>query len=486
MKLIGLILLPIYTDKLTTDQFGMWSLLEVTSQILVLTFGLRLSTAMIRFYSDANEGEEKGRIIFTAFGASLISIFIFNTVTQPFTASFSQLFFDSPSFSRYFTFLILWTSFEILNRLVLDLIRIKERPGYFIVIMLVKFTLILSLNIYLIVFREMGIEGIILGQLGGSVVIILVALPFMIREMKWSVDRELFGEMFRYGYPLIFSGISTLALNVGDRYLVKVYLDYHEVGIYSLSYKISSVLKLVLVQAFQLGFLPIAFNMYNKPDAPRFFSKVFTYYTFILFWSGMAIALFSRELILLFSSSETYYEAYLYVPWMVLAINLFGMQNFFIIGLHHAKKTRIVATITLFVLAFSLGLNLILIPRIGLYGAVIVAILSAGLMIYLTFRQSQKFYPIRYEIGKVATIVAVTVGLMAVSMLSANWSLILAALFKVAILALFPAVLYLFGFYEPVEIERLKGLWRKWRNPRNWYNHLSDIARKQSTDSSDI
>ena len=58
IKLIGLILLPIYTDQLTTNQFGMWSLLEVTSQILVITFGLRLSTAMIRFYSD--EGEASG------------------------------------------------------------------------------------------------------------------------------------------------------------------------------------------------------------------------------------------------------------------------------------------------------------------------------------------------------------------------------------------------------------------------------------------
>jgi O-antigen/teichoic acid export membrane protein len=486
LKLIGLILLPIYTDQLTTDQFGMWSLLEVTSQILVITFGLRLSTAMLRFYSDEKGGSGRSKIVFTALLASLVSIFIFNAGTHPFVQSFSQLFFDTPKFADYFTFLIIWISFEILNRLVLDLVRIKERPGFYITLTIIKFVIVLSLNIYFIVYRGMGIKGIILGQLLGSIFIFLFALPFLLREITWSVDRALFQEMFKYGFPLIFSGISTFALNAGDRYLLKIFMDYHEVGIYSLSYKISNVLKMVLVQAFQLGFLPIAFNMYNKPDAPRFFSKIFTYYTFILFWSGLVIALFSKELIVLLASSETYYESYQYIPWLVLSVCFFGMQNFFIIGLHYAKKTKRIAVITLIVLGFSMGLNLLLIPWIGLYGAAITSILSGLLMTLLNFFQSQKYYPIRYELKKVGIIVAVSILLVVASLLFSNWHIALRMVVKALLILVFPAALYLVGFYEAVEIERLKGLWNKWKNPRHWYDNLAEISRKQSMDSSDI
>ena len=475
-----------YTDQLTTEQFGMWSLLEVTSQILVITFGLRLSTAMIRFYSGASEKADKSKIVFAAFLATLFSIIIFNLGTHPFVRTFSVLFFASDQFEGYFTFLILWTSFEILNRLVLDLVRIKERPGYYITIILTKFVIVLSLIIYMVAFREMGIKGIILGQLAGSVFIFLITLPFLFREMKWEIDKRVLSEMFNYGFPLIFSGISAFVLNMGDRYLLKLFLDYHEVGIYSLSYKISAVLKMVLVQAFQLGFLPIAFNMYNKPDAPRFFSKVFTYYVFILFWTGLGIALFSKEIIVLFSSSEAYYESYKYVPLLVLAICFFGMQNFFIIGLHYAKRTRKIAFITLIVLVFSLGLNIILIPRIGLYGAAFTAILSGLLMTLMNFFQSQKYYPIRYEWKKVGFIIGVAVFIVLVSLLFKEWPIVLRIGLKSLLAMVFPVLLYLIGFYEQVEIQRLIGLWRKWRNLRNWYDNLAAISRKQSMDSTDL
>ena len=485
VKLIGLILLPIYTDQLTTEQYGMWSLLEVTSQILVITFGMRLSTAMIRFYAEA-EGTDRRIIVFTAFWATFLSLFIFNLAIQPFAESFSVLFFDSDRFGGYFNFLVIWTSFEILNRLVLDLIRIRERPGYYITVMIIKFVLFLSLNIYFIVGLGMGIKGIILGQMTGSGIVLLLTLPFLVREMKWKVDMQVFSEMFRYGFPLIFSGISTFVLNVGDRYLLKIFMDYHEVGIYSLSYKISNVLKMVLVQAFQLGFLPIAFNMYDRPGAHRFFSKIFTYYVFIMFWSGLSIALFSKEIIVLFSSSATYYEAYRYIPWLVLAVCFFGIQNFFIIGLHYAKKTRRIALITLIVLAFSLGMNGLLIPRIGLYGAAFTAILSGILMSLLNYFQSQEYFPIRYELKKTGIIMAVSIGIVLVSLLFSQWSLLFRIITKVILIMTFPLLLYLFGFYEPVEIERLKGLWKKWRKPRYWYANIIEITKKQSMDSLDV
>jgi len=486
MKLIGLILLPIYTDQLTTVQFGMWSLLEVTGQVLVISFGLRLSTAMIRFYSDAKSDQARKQIVSTAMVASIISILVFNAGAHPFTADLSVLFFDTPEFNDYFTFLIVWTSFEILNRIVLDLIRIKEKPLFYITLTIAKFLIILTLNIYFIAVLHMGIMGIILGQLIGSLFGFVVALPFLIKEMRWSVDLSLLREMIAYGFPLIFSGISAFILNVGDRYLVKIFLDYDDVGIYSLSYKISSVLKMVLVQAFQLGFLPIAFNMFNKPEAPRFFSKVFTYYTFLLFWSSLVIGLFSREIIILFSSDESYYSAYHFVPLLVTAISFFGIQNFFIIGLHYAKKTRQVALITLIVLIFSLLLNTILIPRIGLYGAAITAILSGLLMILMSYMQSQKFYPIRYEIRKVIIIIAVFAAILGSNFLLNRWPVGWTIPIKILLVLIYPALLYLFRFYDPVEIESLRGLWRKWRSPMNWYRNLGELLRKQSFDSTDM
>lgn len=482
IKLIGLILLPIYTGYLTTEQYGMWAILEVTSQILVIMVGLRLSTSMIRFYSSENDIEKRKKIVFTAFLASLLSILIFNLFAHPFVGSFSELFFDTNEFEQYFTFLILWSSFEILNRLVLDLIRIKEKPGFFIMVSIIKFTFVLFLNIYFIVVLDMGIEGIILGQLIGSVLLMLITMPFLFREMSLAIDFGILKELFQYGLPLVFSGISVFVLALGDRYLVKLFLGYHEVGIYSLSYKISSVVKLVLIQAFQLGFLPIAFNIYSKPNAKRFFSKIYTYYAFVIFWFGLAVSAFAKEFIIIFSSSEDFYDAYLFVPWITLSICFFGLQYFYVIGMHYAKKTKIIAVITLIAASLNVVLNLFLIPRIGLYGAVISAIITSLVMIILGYQQSQKYYHISYEIKKVMIILGLSIMIYLLTLVLNPLTPVVRTVLKFTLILSYPFLLYLFGFYDPIEIKRIKSIWKKWYNPTQWPENIRNLRIKDLED----
>lgn len=486
IKFIGLILLPVYTDKLTPDQYGMWSLLEISSQLLLMAVGLRLSTAMLRFYSSEKESKGRSGIIFTAFLATLLSVVVFNLLSQPFVARFSSLFFDTVDFQNYFVLLFIWISFETFNLLVLDLIRVKEKPGLYITVTLTKFTLVLLITIYLVKFRDMGIEGIILGQLGGSILLLLITMPFVVREMRWHIDFKVFRAMLNYGVPLIFSGIASFVLAMGDRYLIKIFLDYHEVGVYSISYKISNVIKIVFVQAFQLGFLPIAFNLYNKPDAKRFFIKIFTYYVFVIFWSGLALSVFSKEIIYNFTSGEAYYEAYKYIPFLTLAICFYGIQSFFLIGIHYAKKTKVIALITIGVLVANIGLNVLVIPRYGLYGSSVTYILSGLLMAIINYYQSQRYYPLNYEMKKTITIILLSVGLYLVSLLLNDSVIWLRLTIKTVLIMLFPFLLYLLKFYEAVEVEKITGLWRKWRNPKYWYRNLKEIAVKQAIDTSEV
>lgn len=482
IKFIGLILLPVYTDQLTTEQYGIWSLIEVTSQIFLMVFGMRLAAAMLRFYSSAKNTNEKSKVIFAAFGASFLSTIVFNLVSQPFTVQMSELIFNTQEFSSYFSLMIIWTSFEIFNRLVLDLIRIKEKPGLYISVVIIKFILVLLVIIYLIVFKHKGIEGIILGQLAGSIVLILISLPFILKEMKWDIDLGVFKEMFKYSFPLIFSGMAAFFLTVGDRYLIKIFLDNHEVGIYSLSNKFSNVIKIVFIQAFQLGFLPIAFTMFGKKGSQRFFSKVFTYFIFLLFWTGLALSMFSKEVILTFAKDPTYYEAYTYIPILTLGVCFYGLQNFYLLGLLYARKTKLIALLTHIVLVINVGLNLLLIPRIGLYGAAISYTVSGFALAFADYYYSNKSYPIPYEIRKIITIILLTVATYFSSLLLNNSGFWFTIAIKGLLLILFPLFLYFLGFYEKIEIERIIGAWEKWKKPKYWYANLKNLSAKQSFD----
>ncbi|MFO7863912.1 MAG: oligosaccharide flippase family protein [Salinivirgaceae bacterium] len=479
-KIVGLILLPLYTSELTSAEYGILSLLEVTSQLLTVIVGLRMATALLRFGAAEKQIDKQKSIIFISFVMTLVSVVIMNLLLHPFASNFSNLFFDHNNYSNYFHILFLWSSFEIFNKLFLSYLRIDNRSVFYIIIVILKVALVLGLNIYFIAFRHMGVEGVILSQLIGSALVFLVILPKIIGSMRFHIDRKLGIEMLRYGVPLIFAGISMLLLTVGDRYLLKYFLSYSEVGIYSLGYKIAGVINMLLIQSFQLGFMPIAFKMFDQPGAKRFYSKILTYYTFILILGALALSFFSREVLLLMADKPEYYVAHAVVPIISLAFILKGMQFVFSIGMHYAKKMKYNAYIITFSVVFSFGLSIILIPIIGYYGAAISAVLSNLLLAILFYKYSQKFYTIPFELKKIGLLFIIGGGIYATSWFTVNLGIVYALVIKFILLVLFPVLLYVFKFYDVQELRAMKGFVRKWKKTGEWKNNIYKMSGRKT------
>lgn len=472
-KLIGLILLPLYTSHLTTEEYGIFAILEVTSQLLTVALGFRLSTAMLRFSSSEESEEKKKTVIFIALVSTFFSVILLNLIFQPFSKELSVLFFDHDQFKSYFKILFLWSSFDIFNRLFFDYLRLKNRSVFYMIVTILKVSIILVFNIYFIAYLNLGIKGIIISQLIGCIFVFIIILPKIFRSLSYKFDFSVFKEMFKYGFPLIFSGISMLLLAIGDRYILKYYLSYSEVGVYSLGYKIAGLINMLLIQSFQLGFLPIAFKMYSKPDAKRYFSKVLTYYTFILIFVSLGLVFFSKEIILLLSKKQSYVVAYTVVPIITLAFIFKGMQYVFSIGLHYAKKTQYNAYIISILVVVNMGINIVLIPQIGMYGSAVAAVISNLSMMLLFYHYSQKLYHIPFEIKKIYKLFAVGFALYGISTLSNYFNLYIGMIIKFIMLLSFPFILYLLKFYEPIEIVSIQNFYRKWRNPKSWKKNLS-------------
>ena len=67
VKLVGFILIPLYTDAeyFSTADYGLMGLLEVTSQILIAVMGLSLYSGLIRWYWDAEFRDKQKSVFFT-------------------------------------------------------------------------------------------------------------------------------------------------------------------------------------------------------------------------------------------------------------------------------------------------------------------------------------------------------------------------------------------------------------------------------------
>jgi hypothetical protein len=114
----------------------------------------------------------------------------------------------------------------------------------------------------------------------------------------------------------------------------------------------------------------------------------------------------------------------------------------------------------------------------GNQGAALSKMISMLVFFALTLYYSQKVYPIPYEIKRITLMLLAAAGLYLVSMLFNSWDLIPRLGAKTIVIVSFPFVLYLLRFYEPVELNRIKGGWNKWRNPSEFGENIRRLINK--------
>lgn len=479
-KLIGLVLLPLYTSHLSTSDYGILSVLEITSQLLTAIIGLNLSKAMMRWVAVEKVEKNKKGIVLSTYIAVLSVVVVFSCLMLFSREYFASFFFGNSEYKTYFSLLTVWVSFEIINRVTLDLLRLKERSLFFILLIVLKFSSILALNIYFVAFREMGVEGIIASQAIGNALVFLITIILIVKSIRGAKpDFFMFREMLKYSTPLVFSTISTMILTMTDRYLLKLLGTYSQVGIYSLGYKIAGVINVFIIQSFQLGFLPVAYKMFQDNDAKPFFARITSYLLLILFVTALGISAFSREVIILFSSkNEAYWIAYTIVPIISFTFVLRGLNYIFSLGLHYVKQTKYNAYIVFLAAIFNIILNFVLIPLTGIYGAAFATVAANLLMVFLFYWKSQKAYPIRYEKRRMIVLfVSGITALLVVSLIDLSgdyswWRTML----KACIVIIYPLLLFATGFFNKDEQRLMKGAWKKWKNPGAFIENIKRIT----------
>lgn len=462
-KLVGFVLLPLYTDYLTTADYGVLGLLEATSAILVVVLSLRIPTAMIRWCSDTEDERTQKQIVFTSFVSLTVVALLINLVLQPFTTSFSQLFFQKPDYWLYFRLLLLSISLEMLGRVPLEYLRFQERPLPFISINFLRLAAILALNIYLVAYARQGVAGIILSQVIGHGLVLLLCAPYLLSNFVYRFDGQTLREMMVYGYPLIYSTLAAMLLSYTDRYLITYFHDESDLGIYSLAYKVASVAQVFLIQSFQLGFLPIAFKSYQEENFKPFFARVLTYFSLVLVFFILGLSFFSKEVIELVARNPEYWIASGLVPILGFVFFFKGLEYLFTLGLHFDKKTRYNIRIVLLGLVINVLLNIWLIPQYNIWGAAIATLVSSSATVWYSYRISNRFFPVAFEMGKIykltVLLIFYTAGLYALN----EYSLWIRLISKIILLSMLPVFLWAWNFFSQDEISRLKKTLDQWK-----------------------
>ncbi|MEX0674335.1 MAG: lipopolysaccharide biosynthesis protein [Gaiellaceae bacterium] len=447
-RLVSVALLPLYTRYLTPADYGLIETLVALAAVLTALVAQAMKSAFFRFYFDSADDERRRRVILTAFwyvmGAAT-GVLVAGVV---FAGTLSSLLFGTASHRDLVAaaFVGLWAAMNYEQ--MTSMFRVEKRSGAYVVATLANLTVTVTATVLLVVVYEQGPLGVIVGNFTGTLLVYAGLLVHRRGVLGFAFDRALYRSMSRYGLPLVPSVVALWATNFSDRLFLVKLADTHEVGLYSIGARLASAIVIALT-AFRMGWPAFAYAIEDDREAKRTYSFVMTYVIFVTCWLSLALGALAPW-ILRVITTEAFYPAEDVVAPLAFAVAAFGGYTVAVISVGRVRATRLNWTVTGAAALLNVGLNLLLIPPFGRMGAAFATVAAFTLMFAGMVWRAQTVFPVPYQWRRVATAIAVAVGLTVVAK-AADVPLAVA----LALVAVYPLALIPLGFYLPAERARL-------------------------------
>lgn len=454
-KLISIIMIPIYTRFLNPDDYGRLELIFLTTTVISTFVAMGISSAALRFYFEYDDKRDRREVIGTALITSIIVSLCVVLILSHFAGFFSTIILDSIDYRNIFIMVFLIMFFYVTEEIPLAYIRANEKSVLFVIVSFAKLLFLLTLNIYFVVILKKGIWGIVISNLIVSILswTFLIVFTFNYSRLNFSFTK--LKEMLRYGLPLTTVAFGMFILNSSDRFFLKKFASLEEVGLYALGYKFAIILNFLIIQPFMTNYSPYRFSIMKRPDAKEIYSRVLTYFLFIIISAGLIISVMIKE-ILAILVAPSYLSAYKIVFPVIVGYIFLGAYFICQIGIYLQKQTKRISGILLFCASFNLIMNWLLISKFHMYGAALSTVLSFALLALITNYHSQRLYRISYERDRIIKLIITACGIYLLSLFIVFDSLTLNIILKALLLTLFPITLYYINFFRSEEIHKLQ------------------------------
>lgn len=462
-KLVGFVLIPIYTNAkyLSVADYGALSILEITSQLLVAVLGLSLYQGFVRWYWDFKTDVERKKMFFSVLSIVSITSIVISSIIILFSSFFSKLIFSNTSYSYIFILVVVNSALLAIQTVPNSAMRIQTKSVLFTGLNLIKLLALLLITIYFVVVLKRGVAGIFEAQIIGSLLYFILSSKYIYFNSLFAFQTKLIKELLQYSYPLILASLSGIVLTTIDRYSLNYLSTLDDVGVYSLGFKFANTIKIFIVVSVQMALTPLMLKKINEPNNKRFYTKVLTYFSYVLMLVVLFFSMFSKEMVSAFTVEKQYLNATIIIPTIALMI-FFGMlKDTVMIGLHVTKSTKVIGSVITVMAIVNLGLNILLIPVWGIFGAAIATLFAQFIFFLVIYHFAQKSYSIPYEIFKILKIIIVAAFLYGISLISNNWDWFYKILFKLVLTVTYPFILYFLNFYEQIELETIKNTLNK-------------------------
>ncbi len=239
-------------------------------------------------------------------------------------------------------------------------------------------------------------EWLVISSIAIQGVVVLAVFFMIIKEVGLPLPQMgNLKEYLSYSIPLIPFGILMWAVNASDRYLITHLLDISQTGIYTASYNLGNLITLF--------FFPIAYVLFptltklwenKQPQRVRNYLAYSTKFYLLLAIPGAAVLFVLSQPLLMVLTRPEYIAGGELVLMISLGMLMLGIYQINVFIIHLVKQTKFMPLMVLVAATINVGLNLWLIPQIGIIAAAISTVISffvLAVIVILWARRAVKY-----------------------------------------------------------------------------------------------
>jgi O-antigen/teichoic acid export membrane protein len=387
---------------LGVEEYGVISLaLAVLSFALVFSV-MGMNQGVMRMFSYYHGKNKREKALSSYYSARKIVLFLslFFALSLFLLSDFlAEVVFKNPSFSKILKILSLLVPFMSLNEIIWALFMAEKKPELLFYINYLLDKVIRLVLTFLALFIGLGVIGVAYSYLISGIITFFLATYFAKKQILNTKFRSenLKKELLNYSIPLMFAGVISTIFLWTDTVLLGIFKSAKEVGLYNAAIPTANLINL---PAIALGsfFVPL----FTEILAKKKHSMLKSFTSSISRWIYIAalpllfiLLIFGQDLLIILFGKEF---GLAYIALVVLALKEFSNLPISVSSWIIASygKSNLLLKFSLFGTILNIILNILLIPKFGIFGAGLATLISSiffGSFIIFRAKKISGFFP---------------------------------------------------------------------------------------------
>lgn len=385
MILAGLVSFPILTRVLSVDEYGLMSLIATALSLLVGIGKLGMQHATLRFFSEVQAGKRAvgndafvSTVVYGMAAVGAIATLLWAALASMVPVSWWN---DDPRVHPLMLFTAVLILVRVFDSALVNQLRAQERSGALMVYSVTRRYVGLALLLAVLFYVAGNVWGFYAATIAGEVLATVTMAVWMFRRdppRPKAFSPSLFRAMLAFGIPMIGYELSSIVLSMGDRYIIQSLLGAESLGVYSAAYNMCDYIKSMLFGSLVAAAQPM-YMRYWEQDGPQITSEFLGRFMRVYIMAAMLViaglAAIGGEL-LSFLASEKYRSGAAVIPYVMAGMAIESVLIITGAGLYIQKRTKTIMLLVFLSAVLNIGLNFLLIPKLGLIGAGVATFIS--------------------------------------------------------------------------------------------------------------